>query len=299
MMAQELEVSRRTVMRDLAFMRDDLGAPIEYDGEGFVYSQPHWSMPNIKLTEGDLLAVCIAEKAIAQFGDSPFADTLRNAFEKITAALPDAVEVDSADLAGRYDFTMSGIAILPPGVLSAFQQGITENRQIRMTYLRANHGDEKQYTIEPYLLLQREGAWYAAARDAARQETVPLFNLSRVKQHELLASEFEYILSDFDADEYLRQMGATYHGTQKRRVVIDFTGPAAFYVAERIWYPTQKTHTMRDGRLRFEVTVPHLWDIIPWILRWGSGATAVSPKELTTLIADEARAMSKKYCKKS
>jgi predicted DNA-binding transcriptional regulator YafY len=295
----ELEVSRRTILRDIDFMRYDLGAPIEYDAKqkGYVYTEPSWSMPNIRLTEGDLLALGIAEKAIEGFGNSPWAATLRTAFEKLAAALPDTVEFNPVDLAVRYDFTMSGIAVVPEGVLETLQRAIRENRQVEMHYARASHGDEKDYLIEPYLLLQREGAWYVAARDMSNSRYVPMFNLSRVQKLKLLDSEFEYILSDFDREKYLSEFGLTYHGKEKYNAVIDLVDPAALYVSERIWHKTQSMRRMRDGRLRFEVTVTHLHDILPWVLRWGSAAKVVKPKALVDLVAAETKAMAKNYFK--
>jgi predicted DNA-binding transcriptional regulator YafY len=296
-MADRLEVSWRTAMRDIEFMRDDLGAPLVFDRKlnGYVYSEPHWSMPNIRLTEGDLLAVCVAERVLEGFGDTPLAETLRRAFEKITAALPDEIEATPADLAMRYDFTMSGLAIVPDGVLDTFQQAVRENRQVKMSYYSPGRDEQREYVVEPYLLMQRDGAWYVAARDTARDSRVPLFNLSRVRELALLDSEFEYILSDFDREAYLGEMGSTFHGTKAHRVVVDFSGSAAFYVRERIWQKGQKLTNRRDGSLRFEVTVPHMWDIIPWILRWGAAATVVKPKSLVDHIAQESQRMADKY----
>jgi len=60
-LANELEVSSKTVQRDLDFMRDRLGLPIAY-GQlhfGFFYSEPVASFPNIEISEGELVALYI------------------------------------------------------------------------------------------------------------------------------------------------------------------------------------------------------------------------------------------------
>jgi predicted DNA-binding transcriptional regulator YafY len=293
----ELEVSRRTVLRDIDFMRNDLGAPVEYDAKqnGYVYTQPHWSMPNIRLTEGDLLALGIAEKAIQGFGDSPWAEKLRVAFEKLAAGLPDRVAIDPSELTARYDFGMSGIAMMDGAVLSQLELAIRDNRRVEMAYRRLSHDDEKRYTLEPYLLLQRQGAWYLVARDVDREENVPMFNLSRVRELNVLDTQFEYILSDFDQEKYLSETAGAFHTNQEHHVVVDFTGVAAELVEERLWHESQSMRRLRDGRLRFEATVSHLWDMIPWILRWGSLAKVVKPKELVAHIAGETRKMADVY----
>src|SRR6476660_8007892 len=46
-LAEELEVSTKTIQRDIDFMRDQLGLPIEYDQLhfGFIYTRPVPSFP--------------------------------------------------------------------------------------------------------------------------------------------------------------------------------------------------------------------------------------------------------------
>jgi predicted DNA-binding transcriptional regulator YafY len=58
-LADELEVSAKTVQRDIDFMRYRLGLPIEYDQLhfGFYYSEPVSSFPNVEISEGELVAL--------------------------------------------------------------------------------------------------------------------------------------------------------------------------------------------------------------------------------------------------
>ena len=60
-LARDEEVSRRTILRDLDYLRDQLGAPIEYDPikKGFRYSSPDWFMPAVRLSEGELLGLLV------------------------------------------------------------------------------------------------------------------------------------------------------------------------------------------------------------------------------------------------
>ena len=64
-LARDEEVSRRTILRDLDYLRDQLGAPIEYDPikKGFRYSSPDWFMPAVRLSEGELLGLLVGTKA--------------------------------------------------------------------------------------------------------------------------------------------------------------------------------------------------------------------------------------------
>src|ERR1700760_2035880 len=64
-LADELEVSSKTVQRDIDFMRYRLGLPIEYDQLhfGFYYTEPVANFPNIEISEGELIALYIGQKA--------------------------------------------------------------------------------------------------------------------------------------------------------------------------------------------------------------------------------------------
>src|SRR5439155_16230603 len=57
-LADELEISSKTVQRDIDFMRYRLGLPIEYDQLhfGFYYAEPVANFPNIEISEGELIA---------------------------------------------------------------------------------------------------------------------------------------------------------------------------------------------------------------------------------------------------
>jgi predicted DNA-binding transcriptional regulator YafY len=62
-LARELEVSSKSIQRDLDFKRDRFGLPIEYDGGrfGYFYTEPVSSFPALQITEGELFALMVAE----------------------------------------------------------------------------------------------------------------------------------------------------------------------------------------------------------------------------------------------
>ena len=67
-LAGELEVSTKSIHRDIEFMRDRLELPIEFDRalNGFHYTQEVGSFPTLHITEGELFALLVAEKALQQ-----------------------------------------------------------------------------------------------------------------------------------------------------------------------------------------------------------------------------------------
>jgi predicted DNA-binding transcriptional regulator YafY len=88
-LAAELETSRRTILRDIQFIKDRLRLPVQYDPlrYGFFYNGPADDLPLPPLSEADLFSLLIAHKAIAQYLGTPFEKPLRLAFDKLTRQL--------------------------------------------------------------------------------------------------------------------------------------------------------------------------------------------------------------------
>src|SRR5436305_14157755 len=86
-LVKALEVSRKTIVRDIAFMRDRLDLPIEYDPliQAYRYTQPVTSFPTVNVTEGELLALLVAQRALEQYRGTPFHRPLEIAFGKLAA----------------------------------------------------------------------------------------------------------------------------------------------------------------------------------------------------------------------
>src|SRR3954465_8742740 len=108
--AAELEVSAKTIQRDIDFMRYRLGLPIEYDSVrfGFYYSEPVTSFPNIEVSEGEITALFVAQKALAQYKGTPFEKPLHTAFRKITDGLTDRVSFSWSELDNVISFRTVG-----------------------------------------------------------------------------------------------------------------------------------------------------------------------------------------------
>ena len=66
-------VSSRTIKRDIEWMRDEQ-APIVYSPEhrGYYYEHDDFTLPAIHLTEGDLMALMVADRALSSYRNSPF-----------------------------------------------------------------------------------------------------------------------------------------------------------------------------------------------------------------------------------
>ena len=99
-LSRALDVSPRTIRRDLETLRDSLGAPLEFDPvrNGYLYSERSFALPPQRLTEGDLLALLAADAALAEVRGTSIEATLRRILDKLPEALPAEVDVEPREL---------------------------------------------------------------------------------------------------------------------------------------------------------------------------------------------------------
>jgi proteasome accessory factor B len=113
-LARELEVSTKSIHRDIEFMRDRLELPIEYDGArfGYHYTEEVSAFPTVQITEGELFALIVAEKALQQYRGTNFEKPLLSAIKKMEQALPDTISLNLAEVEQTISFRTRAEPIL-------------------------------------------------------------------------------------------------------------------------------------------------------------------------------------------
>ena len=302
-LAEELEVSRRTVLRDIDFLKYDLGAPIKYDPSrrGYVYTEANWSMPSLRITEGELFALMLAEQAMEAYSGTALAEPLKRVFDKMIAALPDRVEVAPRDLLPRFGFDVQATAVVDPAILETVKEAVRTNQTLHIRYVPLSTLLIKDHTIDPYAMQLYRGAWYLAARDH-KSGRIPMFNLSRMKKAEPTGASFDYELTEFDPKEYFGETFGIYETSKRHKVVIRFTGLAARLAWERRWHPSQKVKVVQQLKKKppvvgfdLELEVAHFDDVWPWVLSWGKEVKVIKPKALRDLVEKQAKGIAAQY----
>src|ERR1700757_408825 len=99
-LAKRLEISAKTIQRDIDYMRYQLNLPIEYDQErhGFYFTEPVAHFPSVHITESELVALLVARKAVEQYANTSFQKPLAAAFQKLSAGLDDQVAFNWQEL---------------------------------------------------------------------------------------------------------------------------------------------------------------------------------------------------------
>ena len=164
-LARQLEVTERTIHRDIDCLRDQLGAPIEYDSSrrGYHYTEDSYRLALPQVTEGECLALFLAERLLQQYKGSPLADDLQRLFRKITVLLPDVMSLEPQHLAQAYSIRAQPTE---PGEAERFRRlirAVRDGRQLELLYWTASRDETNRRVVDPYHLTAVDGDWFLVA----------------------------------------------------------------------------------------------------------------------------------------
>jgi predicted DNA-binding transcriptional regulator YafY len=289
-MAVQLEVNRRTIYRDLDFLRDSWGAPLEFSPrkKGFYYSQPDYALPLLRLSEGELVALFLAERVMQQYRGTPYASNLATAFRKLTVQLPAEVTLDLSHLDESISFRAPVPDLGDAGRFADLLLAVEEGRRLELLYWSASRDEECRRLVDPYHLTSVQGDWYLVAYCHLRED-VRMFVPSRIRSLRNTGEHFERP-ADFRIGDYLDASFRAMRGDGlPQRVLLRFSGEAARYVKLRQWHPSQRLRELPDGRLQLTLVVSHLLEVRRWVMGYGAECEVVEPAELRDQVREAFR----------
>lgn len=279
-LAREIEVSSRTIKRDVDFMRERLNMPIEFDArrKGYRYTQPVEQFPAAPVSEMELFALLVAHKAVSQYRGTPFAAPLHAAFQKLTAQMNRENPLHLSQLEEALSFHPFAPDDADLEVFQKVSQAIGHGRALKFEYRKPTARQGQARKVLPYHLACVDNRWYLVGHDLARH-ALRTFSLARMRQPAMLNSSFERP-KDFSIQKYLKGSFGIFTGEDDFEVVIEFDPWAAVLIRERKWHPTQQIQELTGGRLRLSLRLSNLPEIERWVLSWGFHATVIRPEAL-------------------
>jgi len=275
---EELEVSRATIKRDLAYLRDRLNAPVVWDPALRGYRlQGDYSIPALYLNAAEIQALLVLDHLVGRIQPEllgPHVASLRALLEKLLGG-PDR----------RAEQIMRRIRIIPaasrPVAAEHFQAvsaALLSRKRLEMVYYSRARGERSRRQVSPQRLVHYRDNWYMDAW-CHLKEGLRSFALDAIEQAELLDAPALEI-----ADERLdRELGAGYgifSGPETRLAVLRFTPRMARWVSRERWHAQQAGRFETDGAYVLEVPYSEDRELIMDLLRYGPDVEVIAPQEL-------------------
>jgi len=274
-LAEKYETSISSINRDIAYMRDLLNAPIEYDffKKGFYYSEVAFRLPAAYATADDLLALGMAKTLMDLYKNTPIHEAALNLLESISTPLK--TEKKAAWFKDRIILPKIASAALDTNTWDNIVNSMRENRVITFLYSSVDKQNLRQ--VRPYQLLFDQRVWFLFAHDEDRNE-MRIFTLSRITDVTLTDKKFT-IPRDFD---YRSIEGTSYFGiytgTKTHKFIIVITGDTR-WITERVWADDQKIKNIKNG-IELSFTSNQFDKVLDFILSLTPRAKPLAPKAL-------------------
>jgi predicted DNA-binding transcriptional regulator YafY len=191
-LAQELEVSPRTLRRDIDRLRE-LGYPVDATpgvaGGYRLAAGAH--MPPLVLDDDEAVAIAVGLRAAAGASIEGIEDLSIRALAKLEQVLPDRLRRRVQTIYGNVTpLRWSGNGpTVDTDSLAVLAQGCRDHEELRLDYERRD-GEQMRRLVQPFQLVSVGRRWYLVAWDT-RREDWRTFRVDRMTEPRLAGVRFE------------------------------------------------------------------------------------------------------------
>lgn len=175
-LAKELEISERTLYRDIADLMAS-GVPIESEA-GVGYSLPrHFDLPPLMFDAEEGEALLLGARIVEAWADPALREAARSLLRKVEAVLP----VSRRESLATLPFVVPDFHV-PPNTaqfLGELRKSLREKQRVQITYTRAD-GTASERALQPLGLIFWGYRWHLAAWCELR-EALRTFRVDRIQ----------------------------------------------------------------------------------------------------------------------
>lgn len=296
-MLARLEVSPATLKRDLKYLREKLGTPIEYDPFERSYQvaespqRSRQEMPGYWFSEADLASLLLAQRMLAQIDPAGgMAPRLKDLLQRAQAMVSHA---DGGwDLADRIRISASGARAIDAAAFTTVTKGLMQRMRLRLRHSSRSRDSGTLRDISPQRLVFHR-TWYL---DAWCHQSQGLLRFALDAVAEVTALEEAAL--EIPLSEVERSMDGGYGafaGQPNHWAVLVFSARAAQWAGKEQWHSMQRSRSLDDGRIELMLPYDAPHELVMDILRYGAEVEVVGNPALRSAVASAALAVSALY----
>jgi len=293
----ELEVSRATLKRDLLYLRDRLGAPIEYDAQlrGYRFAEQSWrgvkhELPGIWLSEHELHALLTLHQMLEGLDEGELLGRhLAPMFERIHAMLG-LDEKEARELQRRVKLISTARRRASTAQFETVCGAVLKGQRLEMDYRKRSGGGVggvERREVSPQRLVHYRHAWYLDAW-CHKSEGLRRFALDAMQSARLLDNKAQRLPLKALEAELDRGYGIFAGGTEQW-AELRFSPAAAAWVAQEEWHPKQQAQRHEDGALTLKLPYVDATELLMDLLRHAGEVQVIAPERLRQAYAERLR----------
>ena len=284
----ELEISPATLKRDLDYLKDQLGAPIEYDRflNGYRFGQEYrgqkHELPGLWFSERELYSLLMAHQLLSELdSEGVISRHLQPLLDRIHQMLGTG-ESDAKALLKRVKIIGSAKRPVSSQFFELIGEALLKRKRIHMRYLTRGRGEVSERDVSPQRLVHYRNTWYVDAWCHTREKLLR-FALDAIESAEALETRAKEVpLKQVQAE--MDGGYGIYAGAKRQSATLRVSAQAAQWVSREEWHPDQQGRWLEDGAYELKVPYSDDTELVMDVLRQGAQVEVLSPPSLRKLV---------------
>lgn len=280
----ELEVSQPSVKRDLDFLRDRLGCPLEWDRtkRGWVIRDDlaeggRFELPGVWFDSSEVFALLTmlhlvegVQPGLLEDHVGPLKSRLRSMLAEGTkSARPIERKLRLIHFAPRK---------VEPKHFQVVAGALLEGRRLRLQYWNRDRKEQTNRDISPQQLVHYRENWVLDAW-CHQRNALRIFALEAIQAVHVL-DEKAVEVSQQEMQAHFRSGYGIFAGAALHRARVKFTPERAQWVDKEIWHHDQTSEHLADGSYVLEVPYSNDLELVMDLLRHSPEVEVLEPPEL-------------------
>ena len=281
-------VSRSTLTRLIADLRDRLGAPLIHDSErgGYRYdtAEGSHSLPGLWFTAAELHALVTLKHLLANLEPGLLDDHLRPLQTRIDKLL-DSYHLGAGEAAQRIRILAAAARRKNLGYFQVIAGAVLQRHRLKIDYYNRERDEISTREISPQRLAHYRDNWYLDAWCHGKRG-LRIFAVECIRAATPIGKAPK-VLADSTLNRELASAYGIFAGLPVDTAVLRFTPTRARWVADEIWHPQQQGRWLEDGC--YELAVPYSDDreLLMDILKYGAEVEVVAPAGLREAVKNQ------------
>ena len=288
-LAEMLECTKRTIQRDLKFLKDLF--PIECQkrdlGRLFWKLKANSSDHVLQLSMTEMLSLFLSQQLLLPLTGTQFGDGLQSTLSKIRTQLPSKALSYFENL--DHSFLIKSLARTDYSAqdqqIRTINFAIQDQKAVRLTYASASKGQEVTSVFYPYGMVLLHASLYCIGLLTCYNE-VRTLKVSRIKKVQQLEQTFNKP-EGFSLAKHMQSAFGVMRAGKPQIIKARFTGWAKTNVMELIWHSSQKIVTQTNDHVIVSFELGSTVEFKRWLLGFGPHVSVISPQSLATQVQKE------------
>jgi predicted DNA-binding transcriptional regulator YafY len=280
-----LEISRATLKRDIAKLRDQLHVPIEFNRElgGYQMEQGHTDseLPGLWFSQQEILALVTIQQLLEQLEPGLLGAKLRPLQDRLTQ-LMDKHGLASQDVAKRIRIVHAGKRVVIAKSFEIVAAATMARKRLKIWHFNRQNGITTERDVSPQRLVHYRDNWYLDAWCHLRDD-IRSFSIDAISRLEVLEASAKEV-SAKNIDQALGSGYGIFNGAAQAWAKLKFTPERARWVAGETWHPMQESSFDADGSYLLSFPYADDRELIGDIMRFGPDVQVLAPTALRTKV---------------